>query len=245
MGKGQRIKQQQRSSGTSPAAASGPRAGHVSGTRGIPWFYVALGLIAVAFLAVLFLGNDKSGSSEASFANAAYSAVEIENDEVLAPFSDSLNDSPGDDSAIGETAPIVNGETPTGKPITIGAPSDKPTVLVFLAHWCPHCQREVPVLVKWMKDKGMPTDFNIVGVATASSSAKPNYPPATWLDDEGWKPSTLMDDKDGTVASAYGIGSYPYFVLLGKDGTVVQRASGEKTVKQWEELIAKIRTKSK
>ena len=93
----------------------------------------------------------------------------------------------GDDPAIGETPPTLQGYSFDGTPITIGPDSGdgKATMVVFLAHWCPHCNREVPRLVQWYeKDGGVPDDLNIVGVSTGTSDTGPELA-ALGVDPEG------------------------------------------------------------
>ena len=50
-----------------------------------------------------------------------------------------------EDVSVGLTAPTVEGADWEGNPVTI-EPDGTPKILVFLAHWCPHCQAEVPVI---------------------------------------------------------------------------------------------------
>ena len=45
----------------------------------------------------------------------------------------------------------------------------------------------------------------MVVVLTGSSADAPNFPPADWLDDEGWTGDVLVDDERYTAASAYGL----------------------------------------
>ncbi|MGI8938357.1 MAG: TlpA family protein disulfide reductase [Iamia sp.] len=62
--------------------------------------------------------------------------------EPLAPYvADSA------DPAIGQVAPTLTGIDPAGDPVTIDPGAEGPMVIAFVAHWCPHCQAEVPRLV--------------------------------------------------------------------------------------------------
>ena len=45
----------------------------------------------------------------------------------------------------------------------------QPTLVVFLAHWCPHCQAEVPVIVKAIADWTIP-EIRAVAVATGTNA---------------------------------------------------------------------------
>ena len=59
------------------------------------------------------------------------------------------------DPALGETVPTLTGSSlGDGGTITIGPDTGdgKPQMIVFVAHWCPHCQREVPLLTGLAKD---------------------------------------------------------------------------------------------
>ncbi len=130
-----------------------------------------------------------------------------------------------DDTAVGSTAPTLTGSSFDGRAVTIGP--GRPTLVIFLAHWCPHCQREVPVLVDWFEAGAVPEALSVVGVATATDRSAPNYPPSAWLEVEGFPWPVLADSSDQVAAAAMGLSGYPYFVLLDAEGTVVVRASGE------------------
>lgn len=130
----------------------------------------------------------------------------------------------GADPAVGATAPTVTGATFDGTPVTIDA--GRPTLLVFLAHWCPHCQREVPLLTDWETGGGVPEGVAVIGVATGTTADRPNYPPSEWLEREQFPFPVLVDSVDSDAAEAFGLRSYPYFVALDSNGRVVARASG-------------------
>ena len=51
---------------------------------------------------------------------------------------------------------------------------------MFLAHWCPHCQAEMPRLVALAK-AGKLDGVDVTGVATGTNPGYPNYPPSAWL----------------------------------------------------------------
>ena len=58
-----------------------------------------------------------------------------------------------------------------GSDMTI-APTGKPQAIVFLAHWCPHCQAEVPRIVALAK-AGKLDGIDVVGVATGRRTDSP------------------------------------------------------------------------
>jgi cytochrome c biogenesis protein CcmG/thiol:disulfide interchange protein DsbE len=132
------------------------------------------------------------------------------------------------DPALGETIPTVTGVSVfDGGPVTI-KPTGKPQAIIFVAHWCPHCQAEVPRLVALAK-QGVFDGVEVTAVATGTNSTYPNYPPSVWLKSEGWPFPVMADSPEGTAAQAFGINAYPYFVLVDADGKVVGRATGEVT----------------
>lgn len=132
------------------------------------------------------------------------------------------------DPAVGMRAPVVEGVGLDGRPVTVPG-AGRPTIVVFLAHWCPHCQREVPQLQRWIDEGALPDGVDVVGVATGFDPELPNHPASAWLDREGWTPATVADG-DGSAATAYGVSGFPFWVAVAGDGTVVERRSGELTL---------------
>jgi thiol-disulfide isomerase/thioredoxin len=141
------------------------------------------------------------------------------------------NEAASSDPALGGPIPVVTGQSFDGTPVTI-APTGNPQMLLFVAHWCPHCQAEVPVLSDWMNEGGLPADVELTTIATGTSADAPNYPPSEWLAEYSWPSPILADSEDFAAANAFGLPSYPYFVLVDGDGNVVARATGELTTEQ-------------
>jgi cytochrome c biogenesis protein CcmG, thiol:disulfide interchange protein DsbE len=141
------------------------------------------------------------------------------------------------DPALGKAAPKVVGATFSGQTETI-APGSKPMVLAFVAHWCPHCQREVPKLADWARG-GERNGVEIRAIATGTASNLPNYPPSAWLAREKFDVPTMADDDAGAAAKAYGLTSFPYFVAIDASGKVTARVSGELSETQFDELVSK------
>jgi thiol-disulfide isomerase/thioredoxin len=132
------------------------------------------------------------------------------------------------DAAIGEKVPVVSGLDFAGKEVSLDvAASGKPTLVVFLAHWCPHCNREIPRILEADADGAVPDGLRVVGVATGSRPDQPNWPPSAWLVDMGWKWERMADSETADAFMAYGGTSYPTMVFVNGDGTVHTRVSGE------------------
>lgn len=165
-------------------------------------------------------GEDPEIGSATNEGDGAFGPVTVEGD-ALTPFEGG-----GDDPAVGEPAPTLVGEDPSGGSLTVG-PGGGPLVVAFLAHWCPHCQAEVPRIVELADGADEIEGVPFVAVATGTNPQAPNFPPATWLDEERWPAPVLLDDEDATAAAAYGLTGYPFLVAVDGDGTVVARSSGE------------------
>jgi thiol-disulfide isomerase/thioredoxin len=226
MGKQARLKRERRQQRVqSPSSARRDRSGVV--------FWVALvALVAVAAAVAVLLGRGDGDSVEPG-ANASPVSVQ---GEALPPFDSEATLDP----AVGMRVPTVSGSDLDGAPLTVpdGA---APYVLVVLAHWCPHCQNEVPLLVDWMRAGEAPDEVAFFAVATANDSSAENYPADAWLEREGWDVPTLLDDDDRSAANALGTTGFPYFVFVDRDGEVAGRHAGELGVEALEERIADLR----
>ena len=172
---------------------------------------IVVGLVAFAITLV-----QDDGAAATPFDTAVASV----HGPALPPRGDSIRD-----PAIGEVAPLLEGTGRDGN--ALAAPTaGRPTVLLFMAHWCPHCQAEVPVVQGWVEGGNLPAEVDLVGVATASESDRPNYPASAWLDDEDWSVPTFSD-ASGVAAAAYGAPAFPFWVAVDADGMVVERQVGE------------------
>ncbi len=184
-------------------------------------------IVVLAGLAVLLTGGDDD-SAEDLGPVPTYSDEAEQNRPVtvsgdpLPTFGDEAAD-----PALGLAAPIVEGQDFDGAPVTIGGPSDGPTLLVFLAHYCPHCNAEIPEILQAYGDGLYPDDLEIVGISTNAHPDGPNYPPSEWLVEKRWLWPALADDETATAMNVFGGPAFPYMVLLDADGHVVARRTGE------------------
>lgn len=198
------------------------------------WIIVgALLVVVVAIAAVIALagGSGKKVISPIVAEAEQYQVVKVTG-TALAPMAES-----GPDAALGMQAPQLDGAGFDGTPVSIKP--GKPTLVVLLAHWCPHCQREVPRLVQWNKDGGVPTGVEIVGISTSAGSDKPNWPPSAWLTREQFSWPVLVDNNKDEAAVALGLTGFPTFVFLDAEGKVLLRTSGEVEMKDLHDMITK------
>jgi thiol-disulfide isomerase/thioredoxin len=130
------------------------------------------------------------------------------------------------DPVVGLTAPSAVGADWDDNEVKIEA-DGRAKIVVFLAHWCPHCQAEVPVVQTWLDEGNLPDDVDMYSVVTSTDRLRPNWPPQDWLEEEGWTVPAIMDNEIGTIAVNYGMSGTPFYVVLDGDNNVIRRASGE------------------
>ena len=148
---------------------------------------------------------------------------------------------PSSDPALGLPAPRVSGFDFDGSTVTVPA-DGRPKVILFLAHWCPHCQNEVRSIVAYLQNNDLPANADLYSVSTASSATRPNWPPSAWLEREGWPFPVIVDDEQSSAFSAFGTGAFPFYVFLDGDGAVVMRLSGEQDPVRLAEIMQALPT---
>ncbi|MFN0088880.1 MAG: TlpA family protein disulfide reductase [Acidimicrobiales bacterium] len=214
------------------------------------WLIAAIGAVIVLAALAAFLvsrrGNDAEETAtavpggvlqgEAAAPGAAETAPVRVEGTALRLYPDS-----GPDTAIGQRAPSVSGTNLlTGQ--TLQIPADgRPKLIVFLAHWCPHCQREAPVIQRWLDAGRKPAGVDLYAVSTGVRPESGNYPPSQWLSRLGWSVPTLADQaapsSAGVAAQAFGLSGFPYFVAVDAAGNVAARRTGELGAQQLEALV--------
>lgn len=183
-------------------------------------------------------GTIKGGGTIVPSGPLNYGDVSVTGDALPA-----IPESGGPDPAIGKAVPKLAGEQFNGAPLTIPA-TGKPKVVMFVAHWCPHCQKEVPQIAQYLADNGMPPGVDLYAVTTSTSDQRPNFPPSEWLVKANWPVPTMADDEKNRAATAYGVGGFPFFVVVDANGKVIDRTSGELTNDQFQHLVDEARASS-
>ena len=197
-------------------------------------------VLALAGLAVLLTGSDDEATGVLAPGESALEPVEIEENRPVevtgAPVPEHDKEAAAD-PAIGTPLPTLTGQTFDGQPITVGGPSDGPTLVVYLAHWCPHCNDEIPELITVNQRGGFADDLTVVGISTGVDPSAPNYPPSEWLVDKGWPWRTLADTAESTSFVVSGGSGFPYMVVLDAEGNILARDSGEKPADELEAWV--------
>lgn len=188
-----------------------------------PWVVFGVLLFAATLAAVLITTNGK-------VRDPVYANVSISGDALPAL------PSTGADPAAGTRAPELRGTDFSGRSVAI-ANDGRAKAIVFLAHWCSHCQNEVPALQTWLASGAAPKDVDLYSVSTLADSNKPNFPPRAWLEREHWSMTVLLDDETSSASTVYGLTGTPFWVFIRADGTVAGRVAGELGVARLAQML--------
>jgi cytochrome c biogenesis protein CcmG, thiol:disulfide interchange protein DsbE len=145
------------------------------------------------------------------------------------------------DPSFGAVAPTLTGTNFVGDPVSIKA-DGRAKVVYFVAHWCPHCQREVPLVEELIKEGSKPDNLDLYAVSTSVKPEAGNYPPQAWLDQAHLEATIMRDDKVSSALVSYGGGGFPFAVYLDTDNKVIARSSGELgkdgIVAMWQQTVS-------
>ena len=240
----------QRAEARRKAAAKAARSeagGAGGGSKGVMWTIIAA-LVVVAIGGIVWATRSGGSGSAATDSTTASSGTTsaLPDSQPITITGDPLptfDSGGGKDPAVGKAAPVVDGLNFNGEKMSLNS-ADGAYMVVFLAHWCPHCNAEVPRLLQWKHSGQVPADLRVIGVATAVSDTRPNYPPAQWFSNKGWEWPVMVDEKigdaaAGKAATAFGASGWPYFIIVGKDGKVKVRVSGEISVADLNDVVTK------
>lgn len=209
--------------------------------KGLPLFPIAIAVIVLVGVVAIVatVASNKSSTNAASKPTEFETApVTVTGDALPAMVETGQND-----PAVGQAAPELAGKGFDGQPVTVKN-DGRAKAVVFVAHWCPHCQREVPRLKDYLDKKGMPEGVDLYLVATSTQKGADNYPPSAWLRREGMGDiPTIADDAQGSAHAAYGNGGFPFLVVLDKDGKVAVRTSGELPDDAYDKMFGAVATK--
>ena len=185
-----------------PASSGGATPPGGNGNRTLVIAGVVAVLVVVALVVALLAGGGDSNDETATGGDTPVTTGDGSGGDSAANGSVTVEGDPltqherggdiEDDPAIGETLPTISGTDLDGQPVSISPDGAK--LIVVMAHWCPHCQAEIPRIVEWEAGGGLPDGMELVGIATANAENRPNYPAKDWLEREGWTAPTMLDD---------------------------------------------------
>jgi thiol-disulfide isomerase/thioredoxin len=198
--------------------AVAPSGGSGGGSNRLVLILVGVAVVAlVGVVAVLSAGEVSDIPSVEDVAGP----VAVEGAPIAVAYSED-----GPDPAVGLPSPVITALDYDGQEVVIGAPG-RAQILVFLAHWCPVCDRELPTLRSIVSADGVPDGVELVLVTTGLDPGRPNWPPKRWLDDAGLADvTTVRDDIGDPMMRSFGLRAYPAWAVIDADGTVVARRQG-------------------
>ena len=197
----------------------------------LKWMIVGVVALVVVAVGVGFLASRDAGERARSTEVAQVSDVNIEGDP-LPPF-----DGGEPDPAMERMAPAFAATTFDGVEVSVLPGDGTARVIGFFAHWCPHCQRELPRIADWLASNELPAGVEVIAVSTAVDSGGGNYPPSAWFEKEQWPAVAVRDSESNEIGQAYGLRGFPYTVGVDADGRVVARVSGALSDELWEFLL--------
>jgi|GEM_PF-2171976 len=144
------------------------------------------------------------------------------------------------DAALGVRLGDVSGlEYYTNTDLTFDPADGTPRAWLIWAHWCPHCQRELPAVTDWYTENA--GDYPDVELVSITSSIDPDRgnPLEPYLD-ELQTPFPILVDSDSSLAQQFGVNAFPFWVFTAGDGTTVLRVAGYLEVDQVADIFAQL-----
>jgi len=129
------------------------------------------------------------------------------------------------DTAVGTPVPEIVGNDFAGAEVAI-TNDGKAKLIMIVAHWCPYCRDEIPVLRDWYASNELPENVSLYAATIWNDPTRDNFPPGAWLEREQFDVPVMADDEAGSIATALGVSAVPFWVLVNTDGTLAARGSG-------------------
>lgn len=136
---------------------------------------------------------------------------------------------------VGRPAPQLSGNELTGdRPISLTAYAGRWVLVNFFASWCTECQSEAPQIERFVFSRPDGVRPAVIGVLygdTRSDGVQfQRAEGASW---------PAVYDPNGTIASAWGVGSLPRSYLVAPDGRIVACVLGGITAGGLDRLLEK------
>jgi len=179
------------------------------------------------------LAADTLIAPAASGASAA--AAPTEPAGILPPFEQGQPD-----AALGVVLGDVTGtEYYTGDRLTFDPSDGIARAWLIWAHWCPHCQREMPAVSEWY-GQNADTYPNVELVSVTSSIDPSRGNPLEPYLDELQTPFPVLVDEDLSLADQFGLNAFPFWVFTAGDGTTVLRVAGFLEIDQVSQIFSQL-----
>ncbi len=195
-------------------------------SRLVLWIALAVATVGILVGVVLLTGNSAGTATETT---TDVSILPVEETGTPLVFGDPLpqmdpND-PENDPAVGMAAPLVEGVSFDRDAISIPI-QNKITVLLFLAHWCPHCQDELDDMTTYLTTEKLSNEIAVLVVSTGVDETLANSPPSEWFATSGFPNPVVLDSDNMDIAAVYALPAFPFIVVIDTNGIVAARIVG-------------------
>lgn len=136
----------------------------------------------------------------------------------------------GEDGRVADFAesggpPVLAGPTLDGGQASLSDSEGEPVLVVFWAHWCPHCRAEMPVLQRLYED-------GKIDMLTVTTAIEPGTGPAGYRTPEEFVESVgltapALADPTGEHAESWRVEAFPTLYFVDSEGQVAEIMSGE------------------
>lgn len=124
--------------------------------------------------------------------------------------------------------PVINGK--------IKLQTNKPTLIKFWASWCPLCLAELPEVAEFV---GKNPDIQLVTVIAPDYLGEQSLPHLkTWLAALDYPNLPVLSDAGGALPQSLGVGVYPSWALVDKNGKLQRIVKGSLNGAQLKALLA-------
>lgn len=200
---------------------------------------ILIALVVAAIVAAIALGNGSEAADTSAADSARIPTSGVVRQVSFAATSADLPpfDAAIQDPAVGLQAPSFTASYFDNQEVVFELDDGQPRVLMFMAHWCSHCQAEVDALADYFATSGVRSDVQLVPISTSVDEGAPNHPPSRWLINESWPVPVLRDSQSNNLARGFGLSGFPFYVVVNGDGEIVARRSGAVSTSQWDNFL--------
>jgi len=122
---------------------------------------------------------------------------------------------------VGQRAPALELETVEGERLSLADYKGQPVVVNFWATWCPPCREELPELIKFSDETGVP----VLGVNITNNERRGRRDVDAFLEEVPLSFPVLLD-RDGEAVKTYRIVAMPTTYVIGSDGVITAKQVG-------------------
>ncbi|GEM_PF-1146913 len=123
----------------------------------------------------------------------------------------------------GGLVPSYSAPALAGGTVTWATYRGSPAVIAIWAPWCPHCQKELPILDRVAREF---PNLQLTSLAT-DVDAQPGPTVGEYMSGHHLAFPVALDAKDGRIGQAFGLSGFPTVYYVKADGAVYKTTVGE------------------